>query len=155
MSELHSELSHDEQLDAKQDKAPPKVERPETQAVRAMLERGVSDPSAYATYLAAHPAARDEILAVLNQSLGNGFVMQVADALNAKAGRGKPPSKKDRDEAMADFAEVNGGPSAAPVVGKPPSKKDRDEAMADFAEINGGPSPKAAAPVVGKPPSKK
>src|SRR3954467_13127942 len=108
MSELHNELSHDDQLEAKQDKAPPKVERPETQAVRAMLERGVSDPSAYATYLADHPAARDEILSVLNQSPGNGFVMRVADAPKAKPGRGKPPSKKNRDEAMADFAEING-----------------------------------------------
>ncbi|HSN30350.1 MAG TPA: hypothetical protein VLT45_28875 [Kofleriaceae bacterium] len=66
-------------------------------------------------------------------------------AADRKKGIGKPPSEKDRAEAMELFREVNGGPDEpspeqkAKGIGKPPSAKDRAEAMELFREVNGGP----------------
>src|SRR6202142_4440242 len=90
--------------------APDKADLPSTMAVRSMLQSGVTDPNAYATYLVAHPGARNEILALLHQLLGNAFaaeVMREARDLAAKPTVGKPPGPEAREAAMQDAREVN------------------------------------------------
>src|ERR1043166_3457258 len=61
------------------------TERPGAVAVHAMLARGRRDPAAIATVMQDNPSATNEIMALLNQTLGNAFVRAVVDILTGGA----------------------------------------------------------------------
>lgn len=57
--------------------------------VRQMLARGNPDPKAIAEIVNAHPAARNEVFALLHQTLGNAFARHVSELCAASGGLGE------------------------------------------------------------------
>jgi hypothetical protein len=60
--------------------------QPAASAVHAMVARGRHDPAAIAAMLQSNPGAQNEILVLLNQTLGHGFVRAVLDLLAPSTG---------------------------------------------------------------------
>ncbi|HSN24659.1 MAG TPA: hypothetical protein VLT45_00190, partial [Kofleriaceae bacterium] len=92
----------------------PAAEQSDAQAAKGLANVAVSD-------------ADKARIAAIAEDLDGGE----PSAADRKKGIGKPPSAKDRAEAMELFREVNGGPGEpspeqkAKGIGKPPSAKDR------------------------------
>src|SRR5689334_13083074 len=61
------------------------TQKPGAAAVHAMLARGRRDPAAIAAVMQGNPSATNEIMALLNQTLGNAFVRTVLDILTGGA----------------------------------------------------------------------
>ena len=122
------------------------MEEPATAKIRTLLQQGVANAGMFAKIVHENPQAKGEIVALLNNALGNGFTTRVVEiSENEDSPRqGKPPvmSQAAREE-LADGAYSSDGTTGRKpkdaATAQPPSATHRAEAMELFREVNGGP----------------
>ncbi len=169
MGDFQHEKVGGDQDDQQKNAEPAKAESPAIAEVRAMLASGVAHPTGIAKVMLANPAETDAIMALVHQTMGNGFAMELVAALKRdpkkQQGHGpevgskndpmvsseakqeapsefKPPSAEGKADAMN---EANGGTGR----GVSPSEKDIAETMADVREVDATPNVYAAGATFG------
>jgi len=121
MSDFQNQQVGGEQDDLKNREAEPVAkEWPATAEVRRMIASHAAHPTGVATILNAHPKARQEIMALIHQTLGNGFAQEVIEAsvrLMKADADGKPgedprsPSKATTDAAADEVRKPDNAPT--------------------------------------------
>lgn len=131
-------------------------EDPQVAAVRAALQQGIKDPAHYAEYLGTtRGRTRDAIVALLNQTLGNGFAMEAmrswtegasAPALSKTeqaldASEGKTPDKGGRDQASLKAEVIGMSKTESGRVPEAFDKKSGESAASAAAAPEAAPTP--------------
>lgn len=89
---------------------------PAAATAHSMIANGVRDPGAFASLIAANPAARNEIVALLHRTYGNSFVTEVMSAAGSQ-GSAAAPAPSAPASPPASGPAPSPAPSPAPTPG--------------------------------------
>ena len=89
MTKQHHEVATEQQAHGR-DEAPRSAGQPATAMVQQLLASGARDPKEVAAIIEAHPAAANEIFALLHRTAGNRFASEVSAIVVGKGGLGAP-----------------------------------------------------------------
>lgn len=151
MSDFQNQQVRGEQDQPKNREAEPgAMQWPATAEVRKMIADHSANPTRIARLVNDHPKARDEIMALVHQSLGNAYAVRVTDAINRIFDSENEGGSDSKDIKRPDAAKIDAAteevrkPDDAPVqyeaadgriltAGKgPATSKDELRANADF-----------------------
>lgn len=124
-----------------------KTESPAVAEVRAMIASRVPHPTGIARILQKHPEAREEIMALVHQTLGNGFAMEVLAATKRDQQAPQSPGKAAIEETTAEVRKTDDAPTKYEAAdgrilqkGHGPLPGSKNDPMVDnaVATTNGG-----------------